>query len=348
MSRSKKHVHSALHKLNKSSIEKNIQLDQARIVIFSDHHRGKRDRADDFLNNESTYLTALNHYYDQGHSLILLGDVEEFWENPFGVVMKSYKEVLAKEQQFWTNERLTRIWGNHDDMWKVKAFFQKYLGELLPGMQVHEGLKLKFSKGEYPIGDMLLVHGHQGTTFSSRFAGFSRFFVRHFWRHLQSLFNIPLSTPSNNIRMKSSHDEIMFDWANDMKHQIIVCGHTHQPVFMSFTHADFLQSKITALNRKINKASSSEVVHRLEIEKEVVLTELKRIIDDYDSTTINVKNHRKPCYFNSGCCSFSDGDITGIEIEEGHIRLVKWSLHSETNRIILEDGDLKKIFAACH
>jgi hypothetical protein len=34
--------------------------------------------------------------------------------------------------------------------------------------------------------------------------------------------------------------------------------------------------------------------------------------------------HIKPSYFNTGCCCFSDGDITGIEIAGGSIRLVKW------------------------
>jgi len=33
---------------------------------------------------------------------------------------------------------------------------------------------------------------------------------------------------------------------------------------------------------------------------------------------------RKPCYFNTGCCSYSDGDVTGIEIVNGEIRLVRW------------------------
>ncbi len=31
-----------------------------------------------------------------------------------------------------------------------------------------------------------------------------------------------------------------------------------------------------------------------------------------------------PCYFNSGCCSYADGDVTGIEIASGTIRLVRW------------------------
>lgn len=30
-----------------------------------------------------------------------------------------------------------------------------------------------------------------------------------------------------------------------------------------------------------------------------------------------------PCYFNSGCCIYPNG-MTGIEVENGFIRLVKW------------------------
>src|SRR5215211_2783982 len=32
-----------------------------------------------------------------------------------------------------------------------------------------------------------------------------------------------------------------------------------------------------------------------------------------------------PCFFNTGCCSFGDGDITGLELADGEIRLVRWS-----------------------
>lgn len=31
----------------------------------------------------------------------------------------------------------------------------------------------------------------------------------------------------------------------------------------------------------------------------------------------------KPCYYNTGCALYSDG-VTGIEISEGIIKLVKW------------------------
>jgi predicted phosphodiesterase len=52
----------------------------------------------------------------------------------------------------------------------------------------------------------------------------------------------------------------------------------------------------------------------------------------------------RPTYFNTGCCCFNDGDITGIEIAEGHIRLVKWYDEGTASfRKVLEEralGDL--------
>lgn len=52
----------------------------------------------------------------------------------------------------------------------------------------------------------------------------------------------------------------------------------------------------------------------------------------------------KPCYFNTGCCSYSDGDITGIEINDKKIKLIKWSPASLQSEII-ETADLDNIFS---
>ncbi len=52
-----------------------------------------------------------------------------------------------------------------------------------------------------------------------------------------------------------------------------------------------------------------------------------------------------PSYFNSGCCCFDDGDISGIEIESGEIRLVKWETQaSGPVKRILESSPLGYIF----
>jgi hypothetical protein len=52
----------------------------------------------------------------------------------------------------------------------------------------------------------------------------------------------------------------------------------------------------------------------------------------------------KPTYFNSGCCCFIDGDISGIEIAGGSIRLIKWkNLEGISKRIILEERSLAEL-----
>ena len=50
-----------------------------------------------------------------------------------------------------------------------------------------------------------------------------------------------------------------------------------------------------------------------------------------------------PVYFNTGCCRFDDGDITGIEIDNGKIRLIKWSRRS-LERTVFEQDALTDIF----
>ena len=118
---------------------------------------------------------------------------------------------------------------------------------------------------------------------------------------------------------------------------------------MSFTHANYLQFQIKKIDNQIAMTSAEEehMIEALEKAKARTESELQRIIKDYQSTTLEVGLHRKPCYFNSGCCSFSDGDITGLEIEDGRIRLFKWSMHNGKGRVILEDNDLEHVFAGC-
>jgi hypothetical protein len=50
-----------------------------------------------------------------------------------------------------------------------------------------------------------------------------------------------------------------------------------------------------------------------------------------------------PVYFNAGSCAFDDGDITGIELEDGVLRLVKWA-HGSHERIVLEEDGMLQIY----
>ena len=52
----------------------------------------------------------------------------------------------------------------------------------------------------------------------------------------------------------------------------------------------------------------------------------------------------KPFDFNTGCCCFSDGDITGIELAEGMIRLIKWKKKDNVSvRDVLEEMKLSDL-----
>jgi UDP-2,3-diacylglucosamine pyrophosphatase LpxH len=294
-----------------------LTCDDVRWIIFSDHHRGSKDGADDFLPCEQTYLNALDHYDAEDYSLCLLGDVEEFWENTPLSVMSKYLNVLQSEKRFWNKEKLHRIWGNHDDDWRIAGPVTRHLGGLFPKIKVNESIVLELSEGN-SCRDVLLVHGHQGTLDSDRWAWASRLFVRFIWRNVQRVFKVPLSTPSNNIKLKSEHDKAMYEWA-DTRDKVVICGHTHHPVFMSYTHADRARKELKGLIAIQKTEPSPEKKEAIAILRE----EIKKI--ERDEGQAQIKSKPKPFYFNSGCCSFSDGDITGLELSDGEIRLVKWS-----------------------
>jgi hypothetical protein len=55
---------------------------------------------------------------------------------------------------------------------------------------------------------------------------------------------------------------------------------------------------------------------------------------------------RQPSYFNTGCCSYSDGSITGIEISDGDLRLVRWTDEKPPQRAEVFSASLRAVLAA--
>jgi UDP-2,3-diacylglucosamine pyrophosphatase LpxH len=303
--------------------EVELDLGSARLVIFSDHHKGARDGADDFLRCERAYHAALGYYLEAGHELFVLGDVEELWECHPEEVLAAYPDTLALEAEFHKQGRYRRFWGNHDDQWCREGEVAKHLHPIFPGLSVREALKLNVTDAGERIGQIFLAHGHQGTADSERYAWISKLVVRYIWRPIQRRVNFASTTPANDYELRQRHDGAMFAWARGHPDKpLLIAGHTHRPVFG------------TSRPPPVTKRTEEQVVRELE--------ELRASSDPDPAAIAAVRAELEfvraakrrggppplpidpPCYFNTGCCSFGDGDVTALEIVDGQIRLVRW------------------------
>jgi hypothetical protein len=133
---------------------------------------------------------------------------------------------------------------------------------------------------------------------------FSTWLVAHVWMPVQRFLRINVNTPSKDYSLRNEHNIMMSEWSGQQQNLLLITGHTHVPVFAS--------------GRYFNHPSNN--------------------MDGIEQSNI------KPSYFNTGCCCFSDGDITGIEIEDSFIRLIKWR-HKDNYavRMILEEIALEEL-----
>jgi len=307
-----------------------IEPDPAKdkFIILSDQHKGAKNGADDFMICENTYLAALDYYDRQNFHYICLGDGEELWENNLFAVRDKNKLSVEKEKQFVQHEAFTKVFGNHDLFWDQDPFAPLQLKSMYDApVKIYEGVVIKMTVAGKKL-DIFLTHGHQGDKQSDG-NWFSKFFVSRIWGPLQAFLRINPNTPAYNSQLKSLHNSMMYEWSSQQKNLLLITGHTHQPVFESLTLLEKLYKQFDAANfnkdEKLVASLSAELKAR-QMEQPVVSNQYDKIL---------------PTYFNSGCCCFSDGDITGIEIADGYIRLVKWEIEGASfTRNILEEKKL--------
>ena len=285
-----------------------ILLATDNFIIFSDQHKGNRDHADDFTTNELNYITALNYYHEKCYNYINLGDAEELWKYKPDQVLPKNKAALQAEANFQPDKKYYRTFGNHDLLWKSRLDVLLLLKDYFQmPLPVHEGIVLRTMTAEKKPFSIFLTHGHQGDKMSDN-NRFSTWIIAHVWSPIQRFLEINVNTPSNDIYLRDKHNKLMYEWSSYKKDLLLITGHTHKPVFASGKYAADLDHKIPA-------------------------PEVQGIL--------------KPGYFNTGCCCFNDGDITGIEIAEGYIRLIKWHNNNGVpERSVLEEKTLEDIVAA--
>ncbi len=342
-----KTIKKALDRSLKNSHGQDVDIDDFRVVIFSDHHKGLRDAADDFRNNESTYKKALESYLSDSYRLFLLGDVEELWEirRPEGILEK-YESIFQLEQRFADKGLYTRLLGNHDDLWenrrKVKKFLRGYIGESV----LYDSIQVNISSGDNSLGRIFIAHGHQGTLFSDVLRKISKPVVRYVWRPIQKMLRIGYTTPATDYKLRQRHEVALHAWAQAKKGLILIAGHTHHPVFMSESHEYQLARDIDLLKYWSGETSDADEERKISEELKAKVELLERKLLDSDGVRFEIRKGDKPCYFNTGCCSFEDGDISCIEIDSGEIRLIVWDKKTG-QRQVKRVAILRDVFGRC-
>lgn len=264
--------------------------DNSKIIIMSDCHRGDGNWNDTFAKNQNIFFSALSYYYNNKYTYIELGDGDELWETPnMKEIIREHSDVFWLMTNFFKDNRLYMLYGNHDMVKKNKDFLIKnlysYYNErekkhlpLFEGTKVHEGLILKYTK----TGDKIfLIHGHQVDFLNNDLWLLARFLVRFLWTPLELIGVNDLTRTAKNYRKRHTVAKKLTEWVIN-QNQMLIAGHNHRPMFPLPGEAP---------------------------------------------------------YFNDGS-SVHPRCITGIEIVNGNIILVKWSIKANENGMLFISRDI--------
>jgi hypothetical protein len=101
--------------------------------------------------------------------------------------------------------RLLRVFGNHDDLWAHAGRVEKFFRSDFPRLVIYEALRYDVVDGDKMIGELVLAHGHQGSSAADR-TGFGRLAVRFGYRRLQRAWNVSANTPARDYALRGVHD----------------------------------------------------------------------------------------------------------------------------------------------
>ena len=291
-----------------------------KLVIFSDLHMGNGSKRDVFKKNAALFLKILKQVYlKNDFHLILNGDVEELHKFHLHRILNSWHGVYDLFDQFRKRDRLTKIIGNHDRLLMAEQNYP-FADQLMNA--------IRLQLNDIPF---FLFHSDQASDFYIKYNHFSGFLLRYI---ANPLYIHPTSVAYHSMR-RFLVEKRVYDFSR--MHKIIsIIGHTHRPLFESFSKVDFLKYKIEQLCRDYDHADKGT---RQTIEKEIsefkaeLQTMLKKRGRKELSSYVYNADYVLPCVFNSGTVTGRRG-ITGIEIRDGRIALIHW----------FDDRKLRKYF----
>jgi hypothetical protein len=106
---------------------------------------------------------------------------------------------------------------------------------------------------------------------------------------------------------------------------LVIAGHTHYPIFPSPSRFELLTTLYDDLRHRPDALENEE-------------------IEKLEADLAFARSQEEPCFINTGCCSFSDGSCTGIEIVSGDARLVRWQVREgRPQREVLDSALLAQL-----
>lgn len=320
-----------------------------RLIIFSDLHMGNGSKRDVFKKNAALFLMILKQYYlEKGFQLILNGDVEELHKFNLHRIQTSWHAVYDLFDQFNKQDRLIKIIGNHDRLLKSERNYPL-------AHRLVDAIRLQLN--DIPF---FLFHSDQASDFYVKYNHFSGFLLRYIAN--------PLYIHATSVAYHSMRQFLVEKRVYEFSrlHQIIsIIGHTHRPLFESFSKVDFLKYKIEQLCRDYDLADArtrQSIEEEISVFKDELQIKLRKRGHKELSSYVYNADYILPCVFNSGTVTGRRG-ITGIEIQGGRIALVHWfddrklkkyfklydnqpeeSCHSGCYRMVLKEDSLSYIY----
>jgi hypothetical protein len=176
----------------------------------------------------------------------------------------------------------------------------------------------------------------------------ARLAVRYLWRSVQRLTGLSANTPARDWQLRQRHNIALYSWAQARSKLVLITGHTHRPVFRSQTYMEQVRHILGELEARRRAAPDDGRLRKLTGDFAAELEWARAQDFQTPGDEGEAVPMTKPCYFNTGCCSFVDGDITGLELADGDIRLVRWpDNYGRPRPQILSRASLRDVLAAC-
>ncbi len=318
-----------------------LDINKRKYVVISDIHFGDGSLADDIRHNHRLLRLVLDSYNEQEYTLILAGDIEELWQFDIDEIIAQYGNTVYKSIRSFGDKRIYRIYGNHDEDWKTLPDPTR---NKQPGhVYAYEGIKLTY-KSTAP--QFLIVHGHQGDKNCQRGMWRNRFLVR-LYRYIEPYVKFDPQMSVIESQVNKAFEKTMYSWAKSQK-VVLICGHTHRAIFATKSHAERIGDRIKEVKKELSKREATRTSYknkRAELKdlNKKLRKEIKRKRVIHSCETVG---EPLPCFFNSGCALYTDG-VTGLEIADEQIKLVKWEMgHKEKLiRIPYQEASIDDILA---